>query len=355
MNDDASPTTQPQEFAHTREPSDRHVISTHDRRKSLFLDMLGGASSNQDLMDLMEISNPECLERKVLPKTDQDPAELFLKAIVDLARQNGDPAPGSVLEARAYFHAQETIEDERLAILKRVPPANIHRMQRTENWVGDLMTGGFVVEALQQVGVDLTQGLTLMDSGCSSGSLIRTLAWAFPQSQFYGCDPVDSSIDWAQENLTFSNLKMVHQDQDPPLQLEDNLLDAATAISIYSHHGINATRRWLAEMARVLKPGGHFLITYNDLGSLHKTMEINKKSHNRYREIYCAMLETGYAFEEVWLDKDDAGNEATVKEWGNSFFTTPMFHALAAEHYTVAFHGRRLNQNRQDVVILKRR
>ena len=37
--------------------------------------------------------------------------------------------------------------------------------------------------------------------GCSSGRVVRVLQAAFPQTRWYGCDPLESSINWAKRHL----------------------------------------------------------------------------------------------------------------------------------------------------------
>jgi SAM-dependent methyltransferase len=149
---------------------------------------------------------------------------------------------------------------EKTGLLALAPPDEVHAMAR-----GSVATGGsyyyadIVADALRGAGAPLERGRVL-DFGCSSGRVIRVLCAAYPELECYGCDPQPAPIEWAREHL--SGIDFCVSPESPPLPHEDGFFDAVFAISIWSHYGERAAREWLAEMHRVIKPGGHLLLTF---------------------------------------------------------------------------------------------
>ena len=228
-------------------------------------------------------------------------------------------------------------------------------MQRGDLWIGDVYSADLVVYSLSQVGRFLEDGLKVLDYGGSSGSCVRILAAAYPEVWFASCDPSNSSISWARECLQRHNLKFFHQDQIPPLPFRDKEFDVIYAISIFSHHGINASKRWFNEISRILKPGGQLVFTTHGIGSiLHYTLQ-KQKPLVRFKEMYAAYLATGFVFEEVWIDQDDIGNTATAMEWGNSYYSQNIIALLIHEDFDLLKAFPRLNQSNQDVYVVRKR
>ncbi len=116
-----------------------------------------------------------------------------------------------------------------------------------------------MVDALRQSGYDFAPGHAGLDFGCSSGRVVRVLAAAGPEIAWYGCDPIPDAIEWAQANLP--GVSFARSPERPPLPYEDHRFDFVFAISIWSHFAEGAALAWLAEMRRIIKPGGRLLIT----------------------------------------------------------------------------------------------
>ena len=134
---------------------------------------------------------------------------------------------------------------------------------------GPLAAGGtpyyadIVTAALAGGGTDLgdpTTRLAGLDFGCSSGRVVRVLAAAYPDTvAWHACDPIASSIEWAQRSLPGIEFEL--SPQEPPLPYADDAFDFVFAISIWSHFGERAGVAWLDEMHRVIGPSGLFVLT----------------------------------------------------------------------------------------------
>lgn len=100
----------------------------------------------------------------------------------------------------------------------------------------------------------------ILDWGCGPGRIIRHLAELEPGlSEIHGTDYNPSSIAWCSNNLpgiTF-NLNSL----EAKLPYSDNYFDAIYGISIFTHLSENMHHEWLAELKRILKPGGLLFLT----------------------------------------------------------------------------------------------
>jgi len=78
-------------------------------------------------------------------------------------------------------------------------------------------------------------------------------------------------VDWCRENLPFAEVAV--NESSPPLPYESSTFDLVYALSVFTHLTEEAQRSWIHECFRVLKPGGHLLIStlgehYLSLGRL---------------------------------------------------------------------------------------
>lgn len=100
---------------------------------------------------------------------------------------------------------------------------------------------------------------TFLDLGCASGRVIRHLAYDDPSRQVYGCDINRSHVEWCNAYLP-KNVAVFHNSSVPSIQLPDNSVDIVSSYSVFTHIEAFETA-WLAEIRRVLKPGGIAWIT----------------------------------------------------------------------------------------------
>jgi len=105
---------------------------------------------------------------------------------------------------------------------------------------------------------------TWLDFGCGAGRVARHVsAWPFVE-ELWGVDVDAEAIGWARANLSgrFETIAPA-----PPTGLPPNRFDVAYAVSVFTHLDARGEERWLAELHRVLKPGG-FLVASTSSPSL---------------------------------------------------------------------------------------
>jgi ubiquinone/menaquinone biosynthesis C-methylase UbiE len=99
------------------------------------------------------------------------------------------------------------------------------------------------------------QPVSVLDVGCGTGKLLRRAKTTWPQAQLIGIDPAPGMIERAKRltaNATFST------GMAEALPLQDASVDLALSTSSFHHWQDQAAG--MREVARVLRPGGYFLL-----------------------------------------------------------------------------------------------
>jgi len=291
--------------------------------------------------------------------TDEDRAAIETALSAEERGVVAGARPLDQLRTRLAFGVHHAVPGvlERTGLSAAMPPPDVHSMAH-----GPLAAGGayyyadMVADALAEAGAaEPAPGANVLDFGCSSGRVVRVLAAAYPDAGWYGCDPIPDAIDWAAANLP--GIDFVNSPQEPPLPYRDGYFDAVYAISVWSHFADGAARRWLAEMERLIRPGGHLVLSTHGMQAVSLYGQLEIRSPEQLEEIARALFERGfwYAAEfdhPVFEGKGDHG--VVNPEWGTAFFTPEWLLAAACPRWSVrAFHAGRLEDN-QDLYVLKR-
>ncbi len=97
--------------------------------------------------------------------------------------------------------------------------------------------------------------VSVLDVGCGTGKLLRRAHIYWPQAQLIGVDPANGMIEMAKRltpNATFST------GMAEALPLQDASVDVA--LSTVSFHHWQDQAAGIREIARVLRPGGYFIL-----------------------------------------------------------------------------------------------
>jgi SAM-dependent methyltransferase len=119
------------------------------------------------------------------------------------------------------------------------------------------LTAGAIRSALERREVEVGQVDAILDFGCGCGRVMRQ--WAGLPARLAGSDYNARLVAWCRANLPFA-----HFDQNelaPPLRYDDGEFDVVYALSVFTHLPEELQQRWLQELTRVLRPGGHLLLT----------------------------------------------------------------------------------------------
>lgn len=139
--------------------------------------------------------------------------------------------------------------------------AEIHGADASST-MADQITRGREVAGVQRILEHLTQGghpvSRLLDIGCGNGYLLSVLRGQFPDMEMSGLEYTPEMVDLAR-NRGVANCPIVHGDVRS-LSFDDASWDVVVTerciINVMDRDGQAMS---LAEIARVLRPGGHFL------------------------------------------------------------------------------------------------
>ncbi len=114
--------------------------------------------------------------------------------------------------------------------------------------------------AIDRHGGDFKKAERILDFGCGCGRLARH-AKDLTDAEYYGVDYNARLVNWCKENLPghFSQNQL-----KPPLAFDSDFFDALYLLSVFTHLRLSTQNEWLAEYARVVKPGGIAIITFHD-------------------------------------------------------------------------------------------
>lgn len=93
----------------------------------------------------------------------------------------------------------------------------------------------------------------ILDFGCGCGRMMRW--WSdLSGPQIHGCDYNRDLGNWCAANLKFVHMRMTNL--QPPLPYPDGSFDFVYAFSVFTHLSTELAGRWMANLRRLVKPGG---------------------------------------------------------------------------------------------------
>jgi SAM-dependent methyltransferase len=240
---------------------------------------------------------------------------------------------------------------EKTGLSEARPSEAIHAMARGPiSAAGGLYEADLLFDALTGVGIDLATARDALDFGCSSGRVVRVLAAAYPDVRWHGCDPNAPAIDWAGENLP--GIDFFVNGDVPPLPLADGSLDLAYAISIWSHFAPELGLHWFEEMRRLIRPGGHLMVTTHGLTSVAYYVERRLRTPQQSDEIIGALYRRGYWYAPEFGDEGDWG--VVNPDWGTAFVSPEWMLTQLCPRWRVLDFAPGRNLDNQDVYVLQR-
>lgn len=119
---------------------------------------------------------------------------------------------------------------------------------------GHEMVSGWIEPWLNETGT--TSDLKVLEFGCGMGRLTNALAAKRPAENIYGVDISETMIKHANANTSYDcNYAVIEESGSFPYQ--DNYFDRVYSYAVFQHISQRSVvKRSIAEIARVLKPGG---------------------------------------------------------------------------------------------------
>ncbi len=144
-----------------------------------------------------------------------------------------------------------------------VPPLRLRTRVGTPGASDFIVSGRESAEdltgALLEVDLDLTAFDSVLDFGCGPARVLPHIASLSPTAACAGCDVDEASIAWARRR--HPHIGWAVSNYAPPLPWPDDHFALVYSVSVFSHLGEALQDRWLAEVQRVLRPGGVALLS----------------------------------------------------------------------------------------------
>jgi O-antigen biosynthesis protein len=232
------------------------------------------------------------------------------------------------------------------------PPPEVHAMSRGPLSAGGVAYYGDTIPALLEANGVRPEALgRALDWGCSSGRVVRWLAAAYPEVEWHGADPNRDAIRWASEHLPGIAFHLVPQ--DPPLDFPDGHFDLVIAVSIWSHYGERAALGWLAEMHRLVVPGGHLWLSAHGNQAVARVALSGPPGVRQLHEIREALYRSGFWFAADFGPGGDWGVKSP--QWGSTWLSAEWLARHATPAWSLADFRMGGNAGDQDVYLLRRR
>jgi len=105
----------------------------------------------------------------------------------------------------------------------------------------------------------VTATTTVLDFGCGWGRMLRFFLKDVDAANLYGVDVRQDTVELAQRLNPYARFMTVAP--LPPSPFGDQMFDIVCAYSVFSHINEAASRAWIGDFARTLKPGGLAFVT----------------------------------------------------------------------------------------------
>lgn len=104
--------------------------------------------------------------------------------------------------------------------------------------------------------------IRVLEWGCGPGRVIRHLQTSLgAAAEIYGSDYNQATITWCREN--FPSITFVLNGLGPPLPFEPDFFRFIYSISVFTHLSESISQQWVAELRRIVRPGGILVVTTN--------------------------------------------------------------------------------------------
>ena len=120
---------------------------------------------------------------------------------------------------------------------------------------------------------------SVLDFGCGCGRVLRHFpVLGIRKVKLYGTDYNPVLIDWCKQNLPIADFQV--NDLEGPLTYADRVFDFVYAVSVFTHFTEPLQFAWLDEVARILKPRGHLIVTLHGAAFL---MDLDEEERQQFQ------------------------------------------------------------------------
>lgn len=191
--------------------------------------------------------------------------------------------------------------------------------------------------AVRETPIPFGEGRVL-DFGCGCGRVARCVRVLSEDLDLIGSDIDPEAIAWGHNNLATIG-RFIMNPHLPPLPFPDRSFDLVYSVSVFTHLPEDMQFAWLAELARVSRPGGY------QVHSIHGEELADRLSEANRRRL----RQKGFAY------VTGSGTHGLPAFYQTAFHTDDYIRSRWSAHFdVVSIHSRGMAGD-QNLVVLRRR
>jgi SAM-dependent methyltransferase len=195
--------------------------------------------------------------------------------------------------------------------------------------------------------VRLAEAARVLDFGTGCGRVLRHLRSIADRVELHGCDIDRDAIDWSSAHLTFAKFEC--NGGLPPLPYDDDYFDVVINHSVFTHLPEEYQDSWLAELSRVVSPGGHLALSVAGMHAFQGLVQSYLDWPADPSDIQRVMREDGFLY-----IADDVWTGTTFPDFYHSAFHSPDYVIRHwAKYFSVLGYFPRAALGFQDIVLLR--
>jgi SAM-dependent methyltransferase len=134
----------------------------------------------------------------------------------------------------------------------------------------------------------------ILEWGCGTGRLLRHLRKLYDAAavEILASDLNPAAVKWSAN--AFPDISIFRNEVAPPLGLDDDSVDIAYCSSVFTHLSDDLCRQWIAELARIVRPGGLISFTIAGMSFAYRYDEAEKEAYRRGEPVYREWDEVGH-------------------------------------------------------------
>jgi SAM-dependent methyltransferase len=140
---------------------------------------------------------------------------------------------------------------------------------------------------------DRAAPVKILEWGCGAGRIVRHLRRLYEpgavEIRASDCNP--AAVEWCSN--AFPDVSFFCNDVAPPLALVDDSVDIAYCSSVFTHLSDDLCRQWIAELRRVVRPGGLISFTIAGLSFAYRYKDSERAAYRRGIPVYHEWDEVG--------------------------------------------------------------
>jgi len=227
-------------------------------------------------------------------------------------------------------------------------PSQLDRVQGVSTAAIATVTGYNAFKTLEELfaraGIHASARPDLFDWGCGHGRIATHFMQAWPHARVFGADIDAENVAWCREHLDSERFSVAPL--WPPSPLPDASFDAVFGVSVMTHLTAAAQVAWLAELARLMRPGAVALLTFQDVAHAAYT--------SRWRDQQWWNDQRRKSFDDERRDHAIAGLIADPAYYRSTTQTAANVIAACGAHFEILWIEEAIFGGYQDCAVLRR-